>query len=227
MDGTVLSAEQNSPLAAPIDVGGFVVGNRWCVHPMEGWDGTTTGEPSEHTIRRWDHFGRSGCKLIWGGEAFAVQGDGRANPNQIGIINSDIPRARRSREYFTRLHGCPSRSLQKNRRSSPRPATHPFWPILPALRQEKTRRKIAYHHPILDPKFGIDPKDDSVLLSDDDLARIIDNYISAAKLAQRVGFQFVDVKACHGYLGHEMLAPSPAPASSAEAWKIARDLHAR
>ena len=37
-----------------------------------------TGEPTEHTIRRWKHFGESGCKLIWGGEAFAVQSDGRA-----------------------------------------------------------------------------------------------------------------------------------------------------
>src|SRR5215211_7314070 len=94
-DEQVLSASQGSPLARPLDVGGFVVGNRWCVHPMEGWDGTTDGQPSEHTIRRWRNFGLSGCKWIWGGEAFAVQGDGRANPNQIGIIDNDTDRAAR------------------------------------------------------------------------------------------------------------------------------------
>src|SRR5437016_5882966 len=71
-DGRVLCADEASPLAEPLDVGGFVVGNRWCVHPMEGWDGTPDGLPSEHTLRRWKHFGESGCKLIWGGEAFAV-----------------------------------------------------------------------------------------------------------------------------------------------------------
>src|SRR5215217_6069357 len=94
-DERVLSAAEGSPLAQPLDVGGFVVGNRWCVHPMEGWDGTTTGEPSEHTLRRWKHFGESGCKLIWGGEAFAVTGSGRANPNQLAIVDNDTDRAAR------------------------------------------------------------------------------------------------------------------------------------
>src|SRR5581483_10161605 len=67
-------------MSQPIDVDGFTVGNRWCIHPMEGWDGTRDGQPTEHTIRRWKHFGESGAKLIWGGEAFAVQRHGRANP---------------------------------------------------------------------------------------------------------------------------------------------------
>src|SRR2546430_5436667 len=94
-DERILSATEGSPLAQPLDVGGFVVGNRWCIHPMEGWDGTADGGPSEHTIRRWKHFGESGAKLIWGGEAFAVQGDGRANPLQIGVIDDDVGRAER------------------------------------------------------------------------------------------------------------------------------------
>src|SRR5690606_19585150 len=68
-------------------------GNRWCVHPMEGWDGTPEGLPTENTLRRWQHFGESGGKLIWGGEAFAVQSDGRANPLQIGVIDDDVDRA--------------------------------------------------------------------------------------------------------------------------------------
>src|SRR5207244_9018475 len=93
MDDAILSADQRSPLAAPIEVDGFTIGNRWCIHPMEGWDGTMTGEPSEHTIRRWKHFGESGCKLIWGGEAFSVQSDGRANPHQIGIVDDNVARA--------------------------------------------------------------------------------------------------------------------------------------
>src|SRR5687767_15248642 len=93
LDERVLSAAEGSPLAAPIDVGGFVVGNRWCIHPMEGWDGTTDGRPSEHTLRRWANFGASGAKMIWGGEAFAVQSDARANPNQLGVVDDDIPRA--------------------------------------------------------------------------------------------------------------------------------------
>src|SRR5437763_1363051 len=82
LDEQVLTAAEGSPLAQPLMIGGFTVGNRWCIHPMEGWDGNRDGSPSEHTLRRWRNFGLSGAKLIWGGEAAAVQEDGRANPNQ-------------------------------------------------------------------------------------------------------------------------------------------------
>src|SRR5690606_22395927 len=85
----ILTAEKNSPLAAPLDVGGFTVGNRWCIHPMEGWDANRDGSPSENTLRRWRNFGLSGAKWIWGGEAAAVRPDGRANPNQTMAIESN------------------------------------------------------------------------------------------------------------------------------------------
>src|SRR4029450_11262682 len=78
-----LAAPAASPLAPPIEVDGVRVGNRFCILPMEGWDGTSDGEPSDLTRRRWRNFGTSGAKLIWGGEAVAVRHDGRANPNQL------------------------------------------------------------------------------------------------------------------------------------------------
>jgi len=64
-----LASGASSPLGRPIDVDGVRVGNRFCILPMEGWDGTREGQPSELTERRWRHFGISGAKLIWGGEA--------------------------------------------------------------------------------------------------------------------------------------------------------------
>src|SRR5207245_10207552 len=73
------------PLRWPRSRGEIKIGNRIAVHPMEGWDGTADGNPSEHTIHRWKKFGRSGGKLIWGGEAVAVSHQGRANPNQLVI----------------------------------------------------------------------------------------------------------------------------------------------
>ena len=88
--GLDLEVEGGDPLAAPFDVVGpdgrpRRIGNRFAVHPMEGWDGTEDGAPSEDTLRRWRRFGESGAKLIWGGEAYAVQPDGRANPNQLHL----------------------------------------------------------------------------------------------------------------------------------------------
>src|SRR5438552_14471555 len=78
-----LDAPGTSPLGQPFALDGVRVGNRFCILPMEGWDGTVDGEPSELTRRRWERFGTSGAKLIWGGEAVAVRHDGRANPNQL------------------------------------------------------------------------------------------------------------------------------------------------
>ena len=51
-DDRVLS-EPDSPLASPLEIDGMKFGNRWAIHPMEGWDGTLEGSPSELTFRRW------------------------------------------------------------------------------------------------------------------------------------------------------------------------------
>ena len=85
-----LASGDQSPLAAPIRHDRGTIGNRFCILPMEGWDGTQDGKPTELTRRRWRNFGDSGAKLIWGGEAVAVRHDGRANPNQLLMTESNL-----------------------------------------------------------------------------------------------------------------------------------------
>ena len=77
-------------LGQSAEVDGMAIGNRFCILPMEGWDGTTDGKPTDLTRRRWHNFGISGAKLIWGGEAVAVRRDGRANPNQLMINDGTL-----------------------------------------------------------------------------------------------------------------------------------------
>src|SRR5260370_8047221 len=77
-----------SPVARPLEsvlINGKALGNRYAIQPMEGWDGTTSGGVSEDVLRRWQRFGQSGAKLIYGGEAMSVRPDGRANPNPLTI----------------------------------------------------------------------------------------------------------------------------------------------
>src|SRR5688572_12187570 len=93
-----------SPLGRPLQIGDVRVGNRFCVLPMEGWDGTADGEPSDLTIRRWENFGRSGAKLIWGGEAVAVRHDGRANPHQLLLTAATLPAIAALREQLIAAH---------------------------------------------------------------------------------------------------------------------------
>jgi 2,4-dienoyl-CoA reductase-like NADH-dependent reductase (Old Yellow Enzyme family) len=74
---------------------------------------------------------------------------------------------------------------------------------------EGLKPRIAYRHPILDKKFGI--TDDSAVMTDDEIDRLVTDFIKAARLAHQAGFDFVDVKHCHGYLGHELLSAIDRP----------------
>ena len=71
------------PLGAETTLFGKRVANRFATLPMEGWDADLNGCPTDLTLRRWRRFGQSGAGLVWGGEAFAVEEEGRANPNQL------------------------------------------------------------------------------------------------------------------------------------------------
>src|SRR6266446_7564743 len=97
----------SSPLAQPVDspvINGKKIGNRYAIQPMEGWDGTTTGGVTDEIRRRWQRFGESGAKLIYGGEAMAVRPDGRANPNQLIIVEQNKKDLADLREILVRAH---------------------------------------------------------------------------------------------------------------------------
>jgi NADPH2 dehydrogenase len=201
-----LAVGPDAPLGRPIGRASGTIGNRFCILPMEGWDGTPDGRPSELTRRRWAHFGLSGAKLIWGGEAVAVRHDGRANPNQLLINEETLPEIAALREILIAAHRehCGTTDdlligLQ---------LTHSGRFARP---NEKGRLepRVAYRHPLLDPRFGV--RDDGAVLADDDLARLVDDFVRAAVRAQRAGYAFVDVKHCHGYLGHELLSSYDRP----------------
>ena len=174
--------------------------NRWAILPMEGWDGSPDGMPTELTRRRWRRFGSSGAGLIWGGEAVAVRHDGRANPRQL-VLNDRTAQAVESlREELLTAH-----RLALGDRSRPvigLQLTHSGRWSRPNS-GGKLEPWIAYHHPILDRRSGGGLPHH--LMTDDDFSRLIDAFIEAGVLAARCGFDFVDIKHCHGYLGHELL----------------------
>jgi 2,4-dienoyl-CoA reductase-like NADH-dependent reductase (Old Yellow Enzyme family) len=51
----------------------------------------------------------------------------------------------------------------------------------------------------------LDPRRDGERFTEPELDRLADDYADAAVVAAEAGFDFVDVKACHGYLLHELL----------------------
>jgi NADPH2 dehydrogenase len=196
-----VEAGPSSPLAQPIEVDGVRLGNRFCILPMEGWDGTVEGEPSALTERRWRHFGLSGAKLIWGGEAVAVRPEGRANPNQLLISPATLPSLARLREILVAAHRERFGAGADSDLYVGLQLTHSGRFARPHVK-DRPEPLVAYAHPVLDRRFPEGVR----LLGDDDLDRLVDDFVRAARLAHSAGYQFVDFKHCHGYLGHELLS---------------------
>ncbi|WP_020603960.1 NADH:flavin oxidoreductase [Spirosoma spitsbergense] len=200
-DDTLLPPAE-SPFNQPIPLkSGKTIGNSLCILPMEGWDGTTDGRPSEFTKSRWKKFAISGAKLLFGCEAVAVCHSGKANPNQLVLNTETFPDFVELRQSLLRDHEeafgqtddlLIGLQLTHSGRFC-KPNSHKIF-----------ESKILYSHPFLNSKFGMAA--DYPLLTDADIDHIIQQYVDAAVLAQKAGFDFVDVKHCHGYLGHEFLS---------------------
>jgi NADPH2 dehydrogenase len=199
-------APLNRPLDFDAPLKGRRIGNRWCTQPMEGWDGTTTGGVTAPMLRRWERFGLSGAKLIWGGEAMAVRPDGRANPNQLILNEENAPGIAGLRRALVAAHegafGGSDDLLVGFQ------LTHSGRFCRP---HEKTRfePRVAFRHPLLDGRFRV--TSDEQVWTDAQLRELVDDYVRAAGVAARCGADFVDVKHCHGYLLHEFLGAHTRP----------------
>jgi 2,4-dienoyl-CoA reductase (NADPH2) len=193
--------EDLAPLFGPLSLAGRPLSNRLSVQPMEGADAESDGSPGELTFRRYRRFGGGGCGLIWF-EAAAVTPDGRSNPAQLLLNAATL-------DGFKRLVDAT--------RSAARPDAPPLL-ILQLTHSGRFSRPlsrpapvIARHDPVLDALHGLSA--DHPIIADSELDRLQDDFLSAAKLAGQAGFDGVDLKACHGYLVSELLAPAGRPES--------------
>ena len=158
---------------------------------MEGWDGTETGAPTDLVRRRWDRF--AGQRV----QARLGRGD-RGPPRRPGQ-----PPPARAR---------PESTVDGHRRAAARRLD----PIAGrAASSSRTRAggagpsgtpapRTAYRHPLLDGRVGAGADDCRSPTTSSTTSRTTSS--SAAGLAADAGFDFVDVKHCHGYLVHELLA---------------------
>jgi 2,4-dienoyl-CoA reductase-like NADH-dependent reductase (Old Yellow Enzyme family) len=193
-------------LSTPGEFGKFAVPNRFVAHPMEGWDGDpATGEPTEDVYRRWERIGASGCAIAWGVEAFAVDTEYRANRNQVVFVDRNAKAIafgiKRMRAAHAKACGTASplvigaQLTCSGRYSYGRPDGSPLL--------------LMYHHPELDQRLKAGPE--TPLMTDTKCEDLVGQYARAAKLAVEVGFDFIDIKACHRYWLNEALAAKTRP----------------
>ena len=207
-----------APLFQPSQIGSLRAGNSLCMQPMEGCDGTLAGAPDELTLRRYRRFGAGGAKIIWG-EASAVVPEGRANPRQLLINEANLTGLANMLNVCRQAHraACGSDDDLIVGLQLTHSGRYAFPTPLPAFHNEGREadepRPLGSGQPIV---------------SDDYLKGLVDCYVAAAKLAYRVGYQFVDIKQCHGYLLNELLAakarPGPYGGSLENRTRLARDI---
>lgn len=188
-------AEDLSVLKSPLAVGTKTLPNRLACQAMEGCDGTTDGVPDVLTRRRYERFAKGGAGLIWF-EATAVLPEGRANPRQLYITENNVDAfaatVERIKEIGLKENGYePTVVMQathSGRYSKPNGTPVPL---------------IAYHHPLFEKEH---PLADECIVSDDYLDRVGEALVAGAVLAQKAGFDGVDIKCCHRYLNSELLS---------------------
>lgn len=189
-------SEDFSVLSRPCEIAGHTLSRRFTVHPMEGFDADSAGTPGPLSFRRYTRYARGGASLIWF-EATAVLREARSNPCQLWIHDENW-------EAFARLVEAAKRAGMD---------TNGFEPVCVLQLTHSGRYSrpdgfpapiIAHHSPILDPLHKL--SSDYPLVTDDYLDRLRDTYAHAAVLAERAGFDGVDIKGCHRYLMAELLA---------------------
>ncbi|HSV26547.1 MAG TPA: hypothetical protein VLH60_01530, partial [Sedimentisphaerales bacterium] len=202
-------AEDLAPLRQPVKVGNLTAPNAMAIHPMEGCDGDSLGRPGPLTVRRYTRFASGGAGLIWA-EAIAVVPEGRANPRQLWLHEE-------SKDAFVEM-------VKVMRQAAAARFGNGHKPIIVAQlthsgRYSKPEGKpqplIPQHDPYRDAMVVQYPPDanakknlasDWPVITDEYLDNLQQAYVKTARLAFEVGFDAIDLKACHGYLISELLA---------------------
>ncbi|UCG27102.1 MAG: hypothetical protein JSV24_09015, partial [Bacteroidales bacterium] len=148
----------------------------------------------ELTIRRYTRYAEGGSGLIWF-EATSIKKACCSGPRQLVISKDTMPEFKRLVEHI-RLSA--SAAFGNN---------HRVYLVLQLTHSGRFSRpdgtpkpEVVCGNPFLDGK-----REGLKILSDRELEDLREDFIEAGILAEKAGFDAVDIKACHGYLIHEML----------------------
>lgn len=184
-----------SVFAEKIRIKNKVIPNRLACQAMEGCDGTAGGSPDELTLRRYDRFAKGGAGLIWY-EATAVMPEARANPRQLYIHNGNLDDFKKQveviKETCLKTNGYEPLVVMQ--------ATHSGRYSKP---EGKPAPLIAYNNPIFEKD---NPISKDRIVTDDYIDRVGEALVNGAVLAEKAGFDGVDIKCCHRYLNCELLS---------------------
>ncbi len=190
-----------SVLKNSIEIKNITLANRLTIQPMEGFDSELNGAPSKFTLRRYKRYAKSGVGLIWF-EATAISDDCKSNEHQLVLNEKNmksfktlVSTVRSQCDSMLNSLGFKERSaliLQLNHSGRYTKRGNKRFPLR------------GVYNEVLDSQ-NPNLKAEGIVVDDDYLKNVEDQWIEKAILAEEAGFDGVDIKSCHGYLISELL----------------------
>ena len=182
-------------ISSPFAKGKLQLDNRVVFQPMEGCDSTPDGGVGELTAARYMRFAASGAAMVWF-EAAAVVREGRANPRQLMPTENNL-------DGFKRLTDAMRETAAKENRN--------LFLVLQLTHSGRFSKPEGVPRPVVayrDNPYWANyaPAAEYTVADDDYLYALPDRYAESARLAEKAGFDAVDIKCCHGYLMDETLS---------------------
>ncbi len=191
-----------SHLFSPLAVGPMTLPNRIAVAPMCQYS-ADDGSPTDWHLQHWMNMGMSRAGMVTV-EATGVERRGRITHRCLGLYSDDneagiawrLAAARRVSPKGTRFGIQLAHAGRKASTQLPwhgggplGPQEDPWQTVGPSAIPFKT----GWHVPEALDEAGIE--------------RTIGHFVAAARRAERIGFDFVEIHCAHGYLIHEFLSP--------------------
>ena len=170
-------------LLSPIRIGPRLCANRFFIQAMEGGDADSCGNPAEPTLRRYEEFFRGEAGLV-SLEAITITDKIRSRLNQLSIMPANL---------------APLTALVARVK-----AVNPKTLFIFQLTHAGESGNHAFSRRVSIKPL---PGDSCETLSEADVARIMDEFVLAARIAHDSGADGIDLKLCHSYLGAQILRP--------------------
>jgi 2,4-dienoyl-CoA reductase-like NADH-dependent reductase (Old Yellow Enzyme family) len=167
----------------PIKIGNRTAPNRFVINAMECCDADEQGNPTDRTYRRYRRLMEGSAGLI-DLEAITVTYDNRGRQFQLSVM----PHNQKALEKFVAdVKSVNTESLFIWQLTHSGELSHPDF---------STRVCVK-------PMAGFGGQ----LLEEEDIEKIIEDFVTAAKIAHDSGADGIDFKNCHGYLGSQLVRP--------------------
>ena len=171
-------------LLSPLKIGTKTCKNRFFMQAMECNDEDEKGNPSQMTIDRYVNLAKGEAGMV-SLEAVSITKESVSRNSQLAIME-------------------PNRAALKNLVNEVKKANPDTLFIFQLTHSGELSNPAFSRRVTVKPLYGYDG---GHLLSEDDIDKIMNDFVLAAEIAHDAGADGIDMKLCHGYFGSQVLRP--------------------